>query len=192
VAEPVLIACLGNPGRAYEQTRHNVGFMVADELSRRLGIRFRPGRGDYEHATGTSGGRTVHLIKPVTFMNESGRAVADALAHAGLSAGDLLVVLDDFQIPLGALRLRPKGSDGGHHGLGSVLATFGTEEIPRLRCGIGGAALPAGEGKRDFVLSPFEPEELPAARAMVARAADAAASFAASGLDRAMTDFNTQ
>lgn len=192
MADPVLIAGLGNPGTAYEQTRHNVGFMVADELSRRFGVRFRPGRGDYERATGSLGGRTVHLIKPATFMNESGAAVADALAYAGLTTGALLVVLDDFQIPLGALRMRPKGSDGGHNGLGSVLAILATDEIPRLRCGIGREDLPAGGGRRHFVLSSFEPEEFPAARAMVARAADAAETFAASGIDRAMTDYNTQ
>ncbi len=192
MAEAVLIAGLGNPGSAYEQTRHNAGFMVADELSRRIGARFRPGRGDYERATGTLGGCTVHLIKPVTFMNGSGTAVAEALADAGVTTGMLLIVLDDFQIPLGTLRLRPKGSDGGHHGLGSVIATLGTDALARLRCGIGRDDMPAGEGRRNFVLSSFEPEELPAARAMVTRAADAAAIFVVSGLDRAMTDTNTQ
>ena len=155
-------------------------------------MRFGPGRGDYWRASGSFGGRTVHLIKPATFMNESGRAVAQALAHFGVTQDALLVVLDDFQIPLGTLRMRPKGSDGGHNGLVSVIVALGTDEFPRLRCGIGRDETPAGGKKRDFVLSSFAPEEIPATRAMVVRAADAAATVAASDIGRAMTDTNTQ
>jgi PTH1 family peptidyl-tRNA hydrolase len=166
--------------------------MVADELCGRWGGRFVPGRGEYWHAEVTHAGRKVRLLKPTTFMNGSGLAVSQAVEEWQVPTAALLVVLDDFQIPLGALRMRPKGSDGGHNGLGSVLATFGTEEVPRLRCGIGQADMPAGGEKRAYVLSPFTTEEIPAARAMVLRAADAAAAFVASGIERAMTDHNTQ
>ena len=151
----VLIVGLGNPGAAYEHTRHNVGYMVVDELCRRWHLRLEPGRGAYHLATGVIGGTTVHLVKPATFMNETGPAVVDALEHVGLTPDALLTVLDDFQLPLGSVRLRPSGSDGGHNGLASVIFTLRTDSFPRLRCGIGRELMPPKEERRDFVLSSF-------------------------------------
>ena len=190
--EPSLIVGLGNPGRAYAGTRHNAGFMVVDEIARRHGAAFTEGRGEFTRAAVAAGEATLSLLKPTTYMNDSGSAVRDAMMQLGVLPERILIVLDDFQIPLGSLRLRPGGSAGGHNGLASVIAMLGTEEIPRLRCGIGTPAMPAKEGKRDFVLEQFGQEELSTARAMVDRAADAALIFAASGIDRAMNVANTQ
>jgi peptidyl-tRNA hydrolase, PTH1 family len=187
-----LIVGLGNPGSTYAATRHNVGFMVVDEICRRVQSRFVPGRGEYERASKEGDDGIIHLVKPTTYMNGSGTAVAEALEHTGLTPDSLLIVLDDFQIPLGTLRLRPKGSDGGHHGLASVLWTLGIDLVPRLRLGIGSEELPPAEFRRDFVLDPFAPEELIRAQAMIARAADAAMLFASAGIDRAMRIANTQ
>jgi PTH1 family peptidyl-tRNA hydrolase len=135
---------------------------------------------------------TIRLIKPVTFMNGSGLAVAEALDHLSLTCSESLVVLDDFQLPLGSLRLRPGGSDGGHNGLASVLASVGTEEIPRLRLGIGQSVMPPAEERRDFVLAPFDRPEWEVAREMITRAADAAAAFASFGIEHAMNLYNAQ
>lgn len=190
--EACLIVGLGNPGRVYASTRHNAGFMVVDEIARRRGAAFDPGRGEFERASVGTEETRIHLLKPTTYMNGSGSAVREAMEQLGVFPERILIVLDDFQIPLGSLRMRPGGSDGGHNGLASVLDMLGTIAIPRLRCGIGTPAMPEKEGKRDFVLEPFEPEELSTARTMVARAADAAEVFASSGIDRAMNITNTQ
>lgn len=190
--EPCLIVGLGNPGLAYAGSRHNAGFMVVDEIARRHGAVFAAGRGEFFRAVLAAGEATLSLLKPTTYMNDSGSAVRDAVMQFGFPADRLLIVLDDFQIPLGSLRLRPAGSAGGHNGLASVIAMLGTDAFPRLRCGIGTPAMPAKEGKRDFVLQQFAAEELSTARTMVDRAADAALMFAASGIDRAMNVVNTQ
>jgi len=189
--DAALIVGLGNPGSAYRQSRHNVGFMVADELASRLGASFREGPGEYLRASAREAGVTVSIIKPLTFMNGSGEAVLGALRWTGAEPARTLIVLDDFHIPLGTLRIRGSGSDGGHRGLGSVIAVLATEEIPRLRCGIGSDALPAGGERRGFVLAPFGAGELEAAAAMVARGADAARTFAREGLQTAMNMHNT-
>jgi PTH1 family peptidyl-tRNA hydrolase len=123
-------------------------------------------------------------------MNNSGAAVLEAADRHALITDALLVVIDDFQLPLGVLRLRARGSEGGHNGLGSVLLRFGTEDIPRLRCGIGKEVMPPPEARRDFVLAPFDEDELAVAREMVARAADAASLFATSGIHHAMNLYN--
>ncbi|MEW6509406.1 MAG: aminoacyl-tRNA hydrolase [Bacteroidota bacterium] len=190
--DAALIVGLGNPGPAYAQTRHNLGFMVVDELCRRAGCSWTTGADEYALAAATSGGSALHLLKPLTFMNLSGSAVARALASLVLPEEALLIVTDDFQIPLGTIRMRARGSDGGHHGLASVIEALGTDRFPRLRCGIGREAMPPGERRRDFVLSPFDPEEQKAVEAMIARAADAAAAFATAGIDRAMSEFNSK
>lgn len=189
--DAALIVGLGNPGAAYGRTRHNCGFMVADAIAARLGAAFREGPGQYLRASGRDSGVTISVIKPLTFMNLSGEAVREALRWTGVDAGRALVVLDDFHLPLGALRMRPSGSDGGHNGLGSVIAVLGTEAVPRLRCGIAGPTLPPGDERRAFVLAPFAPGEAGAAAAMVARGADAARAFALEGVAQAMSRYNT-
>jgi PTH1 family peptidyl-tRNA hydrolase len=165
--------------------------MVADHLADMLhaGRWSRPG--PFAYARASQGGVTIHLVKPLTYMNLSGSAVRDSLEMTGTLPERTLIVLDDFQIPFGAVRIRPAGSAGGHRGLESVIASLGTESVPRLRCGIGGEALPAGEGRRDFVLEQFSAGERDGAQEMVRRAADAARAFATEGIGRAMTRYNT-
>lgn len=186
-----MIVGLGNPGPGYAGTRHNLGFMVADEISAGLHVRFSPRPGGFDYARATEGGVTLHLVKPLTYMNLSGMALIEALAMTGTAVGRTLIILDDFQLPLGTIRIRPAGSDGGHRGLGSVIGSLETERIPRLRCGIGRDVLPPKEERRDFVLEGFAGEELAPAREMIRRAAEAARAFAISGIDRAMTAYNT-
>ncbi len=186
-----MIVGLGNPGAPYTGSRHNCGFMVLDEIARALGVRRWTAAGEFAYARAAEGGVALHLVKPLTFMNGSGTAVLQALAMTGTLQERTLIVLDDFQIPLGALRMRPSGSDGGHRGLGSVLAALGSEAVPRLRCGIGSDGLPREGGARDFVLGDFADGETPVLRAMILRAADASRMFASSGIGRAMNVCNT-
>lgn len=185
-----MIVGLGNPGPGYDRTRHNLGFMVADEISAGLHVRFSPRPGAFDYARATEGGITLHLVKPLTYMNLSGRALIEALAMTGTAVDRTLIVLDDFQLPLGTLRIRPAGSDGGHRGLGSVIGSLETDRVPRLRCGIGRDTLPPKEERRDFVLESFAEGELAPAREMIRRAAEAARVFAISGIERAMTLYN--
>lgn len=181
---------LGNPGTEYESTRHNVGFRVVDELARRLGKRMRSGAGSYLRATAFAADATVVLVKPLTYMNNSGVAVRDLLKEFPTPQKRLLVVCDDFALPLGTLRVRTGGSDGGHNGLASVIALLESKEFPRLRCGIRKEVMPPGDQMAEFVLSPFEPEEKDAVTTMIDRAADAVTEFARSGITRTMNLFN--
>lgn len=183
-----LIVGLGNPGRAYRQTRHNVGFEVADELARRMGVKFRRSwRFPAEMAEGTLEGEEVVLVKPRTFMNLSGEAVGPLARKKGIPAGDVIAIVDDLDLPLGRLRIRKSGGAGGHNGLKSLIAHLGTEEFPRVRIGIGRDA----EGDAvSHVLGRFRPEEEPVVREAVSRAADAVATALREGWDRAMNDFN--
>jgi peptidyl-tRNA hydrolase, PTH1 family len=191
-AAPLLAVGLGNPGAAYRRTRHNVGFMVIDQLSERLRIEMRPGRGEYWYGRGTVEARQLVLLKPVTFMNMSGVAVADALATFACGIDGLLVILDDFALPLGKLRIRTRGSDGGHNGLASVIYHLQTDVFGRLRCGIGQPDVPTGVDPAAFVLSPFKAEDEPIVRDMVGRAADAVERICRSGIDTGMNSYNTQ
>ncbi len=177
-----LLVGLGNPGREYEGTRHNIGFRVADALAGRKGASWRK-RGDRMEALAGE----LLLLKPLAFMNLSGPSVKACMAYREVAPVDCLVVCDDMALPVGALRLRGKGSSGGHHGLDSLIATLGTPEFPRLRIGIGA---PPGEGAA-HVLGRFSASERPEVEAAVLRAADAAEAWLRLGLDRAQTLFNT-
>jgi PTH1 family peptidyl-tRNA hydrolase len=189
----VLVVGLGNPGRSYEGTRHNLGYEVVDLLARAAGTEFKPGRGEYWDAPCSLKSIDVVLLKPTTFMNDSGVAVQDALERYGIAVDQLLVVCDDFQLPLGTLRLRPRGSDGGHNGLASIIYHLQSDEFPRLRCGIGSPAMPADkELMADFVLTRFTPEELPAARTTAERARDACTVCITEGFGTAMNQFNVR
>ncbi len=182
---------LGNPGAGYEFTRHNIGFLVIDLLLSRWNKRLRPGKGEYLLARGGYAGEDVLLVKPLTYMNRSGSAVRDVLEREGLPPEKLLVVCDDFALPLGTLRLRSRGSDGGHNGLASIIVELQTEEFPRLRCGIQQEAMPPKEAMADFVLSTFERAEEETVRTMIDRAADAVQEMVVSGLGRTMNLYNT-
>jgi PTH1 family peptidyl-tRNA hydrolase len=169
---------LGNPGGRYTGTRHNVGFEVVDELARRLGlVEFDSWYGKAEYVKGSSAGESILIAKPQTFMNDSGQAVGELTRFYKIDVSDVLVVVDDAQLPLGKLRARARGSAGGHNGLKSVIAHLG-DEFPRLRLGVGrGPEGPGGAAQRDLadhVLSRFEAGERDEVARMITRAADAA------------------
>ena len=167
----LLIVGLGNPGSEYDGTRHNIGFDILDASASRLGVRFRPGRGEYHEARGQIGDTPFLLVKPQTYMNNSGTAVREILEREGAAPEDVLVVSDDFHLRLGRLRLRLTGSSGGHNGLASVLQELASDRFPRLRCGIAGDTMPADKSElRDYVLRPFDRKESEAAVEMIGHA----------------------
>ncbi|MEO0078572.1 MAG: aminoacyl-tRNA hydrolase [candidate division WOR-3 bacterium] len=175
---------LGNPGDRYARTRHNIGFMVVDVLARRLHARFRREPGCLvarkEHA-----GHPLVLVKPLLYMNESGVVVKEQLAR---EPDEFLVVCDDLALPFGRLRLRPKGSDGGHKGLGSIIYHLGRTDFARLRIGIDAPA--PGEDGVDYVLGTFPQDQAARLPEVLDRAADACLTVVASGLEQAMNRFN--
>ncbi len=179
--DAVAVVGLGNPGSQYRETRHNVGFLVVDELCRRLRVGLKPGKGEYLIARANMEGIELHVAAPMTFMNNSGTAVVDILERFRIAPRELLVVVDDFALPLGLVRFRLNGSDGGHNGLASIIYMLNSDEFPRLRCGIGTATMPQKSDMAPFVLSPFESEEVPVVKDMVMRAADACMDFVRTG-----------
>ena len=182
---------LGNPERRYVGTRHNIGFEVVDRLAQELRMQFKPGRGEFLIAQGSFREHPFVLIKPVTFMNESGAAVTEIREQFDAKTEDLLVVCDDFQLPLGQLRLRLRGSDGGHNGLYSIIYHLQSEEFPRLRCGIASSSMPADKNQMaDFVLARFTAEELPLVNEMIPQAKDACLCSLSDGIAKAMNVFN--
>ena len=188
-----LIVGLGNPGVKYEKTRHNVGFMTVDQLNDRMGGKFVKGKGAYyiSKVSHSSLITPVLLVKPITYMNKSGPAVRHVLDYYKISAWErLLIVLDDFNLPFGVLRLKPQGNAGGQNGLKSVIKSLDTNVITRLRFGIGNAHLQSGNDDRNFVLSGFNNQERKELPAMVEHAADAVECFLNDGVDTAMNRFN--
>ena len=184
-----MVVGLGNPGRSYERTRHNVGFEVVDELARRHKVELaQSSRWDVELAEWRVHGHAVELVKPLTFMNASGPPVAAAARKRGWEPGSVLVVYDDVDLPIGQLRLRKKGSAGGHNGIKSMIAALGTQEFPRLRVGVG-RPVESG-GMVDHVLSRFTPDERKVMVEAIVRAADAVEAALQHGLDKAMNEFN--
>jgi peptidyl-tRNA hydrolase, PTH1 family len=180
---------LGNPGRRYTGTRHNVGFEVVDELARRLGLlEFDAWYGKADYVKGSSGGgESIVLAKPLTFMNDSGQAVGELARFYKIDVPDLLIVVDEVQLPLGKLRARARGSAGGHNGLKSVIAHLG-DQFARLRLGVG-----RGDERRhlaDHVLARFDKDEAEESERMIARAADAAETFITSGIEAVMNRYN--
>ena len=179
------IVGLGNPGREYAGTRHNIGFDVLDEVARRWQVQLRPWKSVADVAVVSN--RSVVLVEPQTYMNLSGDAVSRIVAFHKLAPTDVLVVVDEVQLPLGRLRVRRNGSAGGHNGLKSITQHIGAE-FPRLRIGVG-----RGDPKLDLadhVLSKFGREEREAVADLVSRAADAVELFAGEGLDVVMNRFN--
>ncbi len=185
-----MIVGLGNVGREYDATRHNVGFRVVDLLASDLKRSFRPGKGEYYISELHHAGEDVVLLKPTTFMNNSGIAVKSAIERFGVDPADLLVVCDDFNIPLGKLRIRKGGSDGGHNGVYSIIYHLNDDRFARLRCGIGTEEVVPGRDMADFVLSNFEADEIPEVEKMVKSAAEAVFVFINSGIQTAMNRFN--
>jgi PTH1 family peptidyl-tRNA hydrolase len=177
---------LGNPGDRYQGTRHNVGKEVTASLAGRLGLAMRPGRGDFYRAHHPE--RDIHFIVPTTYVNDSGRAARQALESLEARPEDLLAVCDDFNLPLGSLRIRKRGSEGGHNGLASIIYHLDTQDFPRLRMGVG--PLPEGADWADFVLAGFSGAEDEDLSRMKEDAARAVLDIAGSGLDAAMNTYN--
>lgn len=184
-----LVVGLGNPGSEYRDTRHNVGFLVADEIARRwrLSDAWRE-KFAALHVRTAVGDQVVIVAKPLTFMNLSGQAVAGLAAFYQIDPVDVLVVTDDVALPLGRLRARPDGGAGGHNGLKSIIQHLGTQAFPRVRVGVG-----RGDDRRDLadhVLGRFEAGERDTVSAAVLRAADATETFLSDGIERVMSGFN--
>ena len=184
-----LLVCLGNPGDKYENTRHNVGFMVADEVAERQNKPIQ--RLKFKALTNifTISGEKVLVMKPITYMNLSGEAVRLAADFYKVPPERILVVSDDTALPVGRLRIRLKGSAGGHNGLKSIIQHLGTDQFPRLRIGVGEKPHPDYD-LADWVLGKFQGEDKKTIDAAVKRAADAVECILDQGLDRAMGKFN--
>jgi PTH1 family peptidyl-tRNA hydrolase len=199
-----LIVGLGNPGAKYLHSRHNIGFMIADATAARTRLRLstsratRSGRSTWtdwfkrqhlaESAQGTYQGHVFTLMKPLTFMNRSGEAVAHYVRELNLETQDILVIFDDISLPVGSVRLRKKGGAGGHNGVQSVIDHLGSAEFPRLRFGVGND-FERGE-QVNYVLSPFAPDELGTVETAITQATDAVLSAIREGIDIAMNRYN--
>jgi len=184
-----LVVGLGNPGPRYAESRHNIGFQVVDELARRWAVGVARYDRDFQGLVvrTTACGQEVLLLKPTTFVNLSGRSVAAVRGFYKLALPDLLVVYDDLDLPVGQLRLRAGGSAGGHKGMEDIIRQLASDQIPRLRIGIGKVC---PQATVEYVLSRFEPEERPIVAAALGRAADAVECWLSRGLEPAMNQFN--
>lgn len=184
-----LLVCLGNPGDKYENTRHNVGFMVADEIAERQNKPIQ--RLKFKALTNvfSVSGEKVLVMKPITYMNLSGEAVRQAADFYKVPPERILVISDDTALPVGRLRVRQKGSAGGHNGLKNIIQHLGTDQFPRLRVGVGEKPHPDYD-LADWVLGKFQGEDKKTIDHAVKRAADAVECIMAEGLDRAMGKFN--
>ncbi len=184
-----LIAGLGNPGSRYEKTRHNIGWMVCAELLQRQKATLQPGKGDYYQATLRVRGKSILLILPTTYMNASGTAISKVMGQNELKPENVMIILDEFNFPVGKVHLRLGGSDGGHNGTHSVIQELRTEKFWRMRCGIDKKF---GMGELvDYVLREFDTDELTARDAMIRRAADAIELIMKAGVSRAASAINS-
>ncbi|MBQ9686019.1 MAG: aminoacyl-tRNA hydrolase [Oscillospiraceae bacterium] len=184
-----IIAFLGNPGAKYDYTRHNAGFMAADAMAKAKGVSINKSRFKALTATVTLGDQKVLLLKPQTYMNLSGEAVGQAARFYKLPPERVLVVSDEISLPLGKLRVRTKGSAGGHNGLKSIIAHLGSDAFPRVRIGVGAPPHPDYD-MADWVLSAFRDQDLKDMLAAAERAAEAAECTITEGPERAMNRFN--
>lgn len=184
-----LIVFLGNPGPRYEMTRHNAGFMAADAMAKEKNVNINKARFKALTATCDIGGESVLLMKPQTFMNLSGDAVAQAARFYKIPPEHVIVVSDEISLPIGKLRIRTKGSAGGHNGLKDIIAKLGTDAFPRIRIGVGAPPHPDYD-MADWVLSSFKNQDAEDMLAAAARATQAAQCYITQGADRAMNRFN--
>lgn len=183
-----IIIGLGNVGQEYDGTRHNIGFEVINVLAKTLSVDFTAGNGPFVIAEGRHKGRKIILIKPINYMNRSGTAVKKALAKYNTDKKNCLVIYDDLNLPIGSIRMKGQGSDGGHNGIADINEKLGSKEYPRLRVGIGNDFR---KGKQvDFVLSHFDDSEKEEVNISVQKAHDAALAFVNLGIERAMNFFN--
>lgn len=184
-----LIVFLGNPGPRYEMTRHNAGFMAADAMAKEKNLSINKSRFKALTATCDIGDESVLLMKPQTFMNLSGDAVSQAVKFYKIPPEHVIVVSDEISLPIGKLRIRTKGSAGGHNGLKDIIAKLGTDAFPRIRIGVGAPPHPDYD-MADWVLSSFKNQDAEDMLAAAARAAQAAQCYITQGADRAMNRFN--
>ena len=185
-----LIVGLGNPGVRYRSSRHNVGFRCLDLLAKRWDIPTKDRRAKAVLGQGYHSGREVVLAKPRTFMNNSGEGITYLLTRFRAGPEDLVVIYDEMELPLGRLRIRSQGSDGGHNGMRSIIAALGTQDFPRIRVGIGPPA--EGGGSVPHVLGPFSSEEEVVVSGAVDRVAAAVECIMEESIDAAMSQFNRQ
>lgn len=184
-----LIVGLGNIGPEYAETRHNIGFMVLDYLAKKFDAQFETGRHSFVTEIKTKG-RTFVLVKPTTYMNLSGKAVQHWLSNLKLPVEQMMVITDDIAIPFGKIRIRTKGSAGGHNGLKHIEQTLGHNNYPRLRFGVGDSF---HKGKQvDYVLSNFSNDEQIELQTLIEKAADSVIAFGTIGLERTMNQYNTK
>ena len=183
-----LVVGLGNPGRKYEETRHNVGFRVVMELARRFDAPPARSKFDGEYSEIQIAGERVLLLCPQTFMNRSGRSVLSSRDFYKITNDNILIICDDFSLPLGRMRFRPKGSAGGQKGLNDVIKRLGSQEIPRLRIGIDPP--PENWDVADYVLSKFRQSELKTIDRSIQVAADAVETWSRAGADACMNQYN--
>ena len=186
-----LVAFLGNPGLKYEGTRHNAGFMTADALCKKKNFAINKARFQALTAQVDLGGERVLLMKPQTYMNLSGQAVSQAAHFYKIPPEHILVVSDEVSLPIGKLRIRVKGSAGGHNGLRNIIEQLGTENFPRIRLGVGAPPNPDYE-MVDWVLSVFRNEDAAEMEKAAARAAEAVECYIEKGPDKAMNLYNTK
>ncbi len=180
---------MGNPGEEYKSTRHNLGYRVIDSLADESSRTLKPGKGDYLFCEiREKRERSIFLVKPLTYMNSSGEAVVDALDHFRLAPENLLVLCDDVNLPLGKIRIREKGTDGGHKGLGSIIYHLNSVLFARLRMGIG--EVPEGMELEDFVLREFDQEDKETVDRMIERACAAVENTLTWGIEDTVSRFN--
>jgi len=177
---------LGNPGKKYELTRHNVGFRVVDYIANEYNIPFKSGKGDYYFAELLRKGERILLVKPVTYMNESGRAIYQILKYFPISEEDLLIVYDDYFLPFGTLRFRPEGSDGGHNGLKSIIYHLHSNKFDRLRFGIGSDF----DDSVSYVLSKFSKPEDKLVNKLLPSVLDGIENWIEEGIELTMNKYN--
>lgn len=184
-----IVAFLGNPGLKYNGTRHNAGFMAADAMEKKLGVSINKMRFKALTQTADIGGKKVLLMKPQTYMNLSGDAIAQAANFYTVPPERVIVVSDETALPIGRLRIRRGGSAGGHNGLKSVIARLGTDQFPRIRLGVGDKPHPDYD-MADWVLSAFKGQDAADMELVAKKAADAVECYITEGADRAMNKFN--
>jgi PTH1 family peptidyl-tRNA hydrolase len=185
-----LIVGLGNPGNKYQGTRHNVGFEVAARLAKKFGTSAARAKFEGEFVEGSIGGQKSLILTPLTYMNASGKSVLALRDFYKIENEKLLIVCDDFALPLGILRLRGKGTSGGQKGLDDILRRLGTDEIPRLRIGIG--PVPAGRDPAAFVLGKFTKDDQATVDEAISKACEAAECWVRQGLAAAMNQYNAK
>lgn len=185
---PFIIAGLGNPGRKFEHNRHNVGFMLLNRLSKKLGESFGKVEGKALVCKVNFQGERIILIKPQTYMNNSGMSISSLVRFYQVSLENLLVTYDDVDLPFGVLRLRPSGGSGGQNGMQSIIEHLGTEDFPRMRIGTGRP--PGRMDAADYVLQDFTVQETELLNDILDRGVEAVLTFISSGLDMAMNVFN--